>query len=197
MESTEILAVQKRVSEKIKSLENDFIRAFTRKVSKKIAPSPFPITMFTISVLDYISSLEAGWNETNKRLKRNQTDRLVQFLVKGMNYDITASKVLVQINRHQLMHTSDPRLVRDKRTGNVYGWSISNNDSKNMQLIKQPSPLGMAEIFLLHFGLKQFIKDLKIYTKQYLEKLAKSPVLQNNYIRCMDEIKVKDMDLSR
>lgn len=80
----EYKAAKKYILGKIISLKNDFQRAYYP--IKNVQPAPFPITMYAMAIVDLISSFEAGWNEVHKKLKRNQTDRMVNFLTKNLHY---------------------------------------------------------------------------------------------------------------
>ena len=180
---------------KLRSLKNDYKRSSHPMQNKKIQTAPFPITMYAMSILDLLSSYEAGWNEPNKRLSRNQTTRMVNYLVEYMSYDKIPSRALVQMHRHQLMHTSEPRMVQDKKTGDVFAWEISDSRPNHMKLRKFSfNNAKINDIQELSFNIKDFIKNLESASKKYLRRVKNSQQLIEKYTACKEEIKKKIVD---
>lgn len=190
----EIKAAKEMLQGKISSLRNDSLRALIPLESQQIQIAPFPIIMYSMSVLDLISSLEVGWSEGNGKDKK-QTIRLERFLHKRMRYSVKASKVLVRFHRHQLMHTSEPRKIKDKKNKDVYGWSIEDRSLRHMALVKITTPKGFSNIRDLRFGVINFIDDLESATNNYILKLEKSRIFQKRYARCRQEIEIKELSI--
>lgn len=191
MENTEIVSAKKELKNKIKSLRNDYSRAFIDITSKRIQPSPFPITMFVMSVVDYFSSLLAGWSKSDRSLGHFQTTRMVDFCQNELGYGSQESRTLVKIYRHSLMHTSDPKVIRDNTANITIGWSISDVDSKHMSLQPYPNLPSATDIRLLHIGIKNLIDDLDNFVKSprgFLDRLSKERTVQNNFESCKQEI---------
>lgn len=144
-----------------------------------------------MSVLDYFSSLDAGWSEGDRNAHRFQTTRMVDFCKNQLNYGDRESRILVKIYRHSLMHTSDPKVIKDSQTNTTIGWSISDYDSQHMSLLPYqaiPDP----SIQLLHVGIKQLIRDLDVFLtgpSGYLDRLSRTQQLQQNFEDCKKEIK--------
>lgn len=55
---------------------------------------------------------------------RNQTTRMAAYMFEGLGYERPVSSVAVQLWRHTLMHTANPRRIRDNRTGISYRWLL-------------------------------------------------------------------------
>jgi hypothetical protein len=177
-----------RLKNRIDSLNNDVIRAYTEIPipGKNVQVSPFPITMYALATLDYISSLWAGWNDKKNRPKsdkRDQTKRMISFCVKFLKYHKFESELMIKIFRHKLMHTSEPRILNSK-TGEVYGWSIDYNDEHHMKIMEVEGSK------YLIFGIKNFIDDLEVAifgTNRYLENLNSSVYLRRRCEKCLRE----------
>jgi hypothetical protein len=196
MNDDQIRQVSDQIHGKLNSLENDFTRAYIDLEQVGVASAPFPIVMYAMSILDYFSALKAGWSASNQNLNRFQTQRMIDYLVNQIAYHRQASSILVNIYRHQLMHTSEPRTIRDRNSRNVYGWGIANIDPRHMQLIEYPSPLNpQVHYFQLHFGISEFINDLKVGTDRYLLNFNNDQILQNNYTSCIAELDNKELNL--
>jgi hypothetical protein len=194
MNAAELASATNYITEKLSSLDNDFQRAFINLPN--LQSSPFPITMYSLSIIDNFSALESGWSEQDRRLRRFQTERMVQFCTDRLHYPLMESKILVAIYRHSLMHTSQPQLIRDQN-GMRYGWSLANSDSNNMKIISYPSN-NATNVQLLHIGLGQIINDLRtamLGDKGYMQQLRKNTLLQQNYVTCMNEISSKSISI--
>ncbi|MBI3619751.1 hypothetical protein HY214_01240 [Candidatus Roizmanbacteria bacterium] len=173
---------------KIKSLENDYKRAYFNLNQYKIQPSPFPILMFTMSVLDFLSALLKGWSESSPKMKKFQTNRMIDFCVINLGYGQTESNVLVKVHRHSLMHTSDPRIMRDEK-GRLYSWRIMPINSNHMRL--NPINNTRVQVNILDVGIGNLINDLKMYLIKrdgYFESLDNDTQIQSNYAQCLQEL---------
>ncbi|MBI2595126.1 hypothetical protein HYW46_00125 [Candidatus Daviesbacteria bacterium] len=190
MNRDQLKAVKLELTERLKSLENDFQRAYINiPENPEIAPSPFPIVMYTMAALDLFSSLWSGWSDSKHRGSdtRSQTERMIDFLSAFTNYPTGKSKILVQMYRHKLMHTSEARQLLDPSTGNIYLMSIS--PSLKPKAYLEIDKVGKYN--WLHLGVENFINDLKkaIFDKNmYYDQLKKDPKLQSNFIRCWTEL---------
>ena len=187
----ELNEAKRTLKAKIDSLNNDFTRAFYPLNKQKIQPAPLPILMFAISVLDLFSSLEAGTN-----VSRGQTNRMVNFLVNYMSYEEKASRVLVQMHRHQLMHTSEPRIIIDEMTNATYGWLIGDTNKNHMKLLREEDLSKFKyDVFTLHLSIKRLIYDLSKALMKYIQKLEKEELLQDKYKVCLKLIRTQKVDL--
>ncbi len=189
MTNGDIQFVKTALNGKISSLRNDFSRAYFNLNQYGIQTSPFPILMFTMSVVDFFSALLAGWSESNRSLSRFQTSRMIDFCVNQLGYGQIESTVLVKVHRHSLMHTSDPR-IRSNRNGGIYGWRIMNINPNHMSLNNQSNQNNM-QITLLDVGIGNLIDDLDNYLAKsggYFELLDNDSETQANYLQCLQEL---------
>ncbi|MBI4225867.1 hypothetical protein HY612_02025 [Candidatus Roizmanbacteria bacterium] len=185
MDKQSLEKIKESFEDRFRSLRNDFKRAYYE--ISNLQTSPFPIIMYSLSRLDYFSSLWAGWNETSKRGSdnRTQTQRMVGFMVKFLNYPVFESGLVVNIFRHKLMHTSEPRIL-NKKTGEIYSWVVSPKQNSHMKTII------VHNIHFLNFGVGNFIDDLynAIFdnSKGYFSQLSHDVNLQKKYIQCINEL---------
>ncbi len=100
MNNDELRSVKQILNSKIDSLRNDALRAYADLSDQNIQTSPFPITMYVMSVIDYFSSLYCGWSNTNMKLKRFQSKRMINFCHLKLGYGKSESEVFVSIYRH-------------------------------------------------------------------------------------------------
>lgn len=177
---------------KINSLRNDFARAYIDLNKYGIQSSPFPILMYTMSTLDFFSSLREGWSESNRKLQRFQTRRLINFCVSFLGYGLNESNILVKVHRHSLMHTSDPRIRSGRNNNDIYGWQIANINPNHMHITLQPKKISPSgNTYLLEVGIDNLINDLDIYLTKaggYLDLLNNDNHIQINYKQCLDEL---------
>lgn len=190
MNQEQLLAVKLELEERLSSLDNDYLRAYADIPSNPtIAPSPYPIMMYVMSAFDLFSSLWAGWSDPRSRGSdmRSQTERMTGFLTTFMSYPEDKSKILIQMYRHKLMHTSKARRLLDPETGNIYLMSISPTLSTNNYLkIDQTGKYSW-----MHIGVKNLIDDLRnaiFGDTMYYDKLKTDAVLQENFKKCWTEL---------
>lgn len=189
MTAQDIQYAKTALNGKISSLRNDFKRAYFDLEQYNIQTSPFPILMFTMSVVDFFSAILAGWSQSRREQNRFQTARMIDFCVNQLGYGRLESTVLVNVHRHSLMHTSDPR-IRSSRNGGTYGWQIMNINPNHMQLNPQATQNNI-KFTLLDIGIGNLVNDLENYlTKSggYCELLQNDPQIQDNYLQCLREL---------
>lgn len=191
MDKRDFLKAKNMFTERLKSLQNDAIRAFTD--IKEIAPAPFPIAMYTFATIDYFSSFWRGWNQHSPQ-GQNQTKRIVDFLEEFLEYPREESFIAVNIWRHKLIHTAEPRIVKDKNSNKRYGWLIGPRLENHWELQENHS-----DYYVINIGIFNLIDDLKegIFGRNgYFNKLKSSSDLQRNWKNMMDEISTYEVDLT-
>ena len=132
----------------------------------------FGLVMGVMSRVDIVSQ-----HFDNSNLK--QTPKMVSFLNKYVKNHDEFNTALIQIWRHQLMHTSAPREVIDETTNITYRWLLH---------WKEHLPREQHYTFVIHnntkilnIGLIYLIEQLKYAITNYLRDLAIDSRLQNNY----------------
>lgn len=68
----------------------------------------------------YIDLLSAYWSGPGQP----QTERMVNFMDRYIGYEREAHSVAVQVWRHKLMHTAQPRRLKDPTTGKSIYWLL-------------------------------------------------------------------------
>lgn len=171
--------------ERIDSLEQDINRCFWT-ISEPGAPGPafFPAVMYCFATLDYFSSHWEGWNQRAPK-GRTQTNRMALFEERYLLYGRKESQIAIHLWRHKLMHTAEPRLLRDKKTGEEYSWSIGDTSQHHM-LLRAIHP----KKFDLYFCPPVFVRDFRVGVfgpDGYFHQLRTNPALQANYRQCVSE----------
>jgi hypothetical protein len=178
--------LRRQFRRRLSSLENDAKRAFYPIA--RVGYAPFPIAMYAFATIDYFSSFWAGWNDKKNRPgsdKRSQKKRMADFLERYLGYPQKNSQLAIDIWRHKLMHTGEPRRLKEGPTS--YGWFIADRDGKHLQLVK----LGRRD-FQLHIGILNLVQDLTagvFGTNGYFNELKSSPILQCNAKTFLKEVK--------
>jgi hypothetical protein len=103
--------------------------------------------MATFSYVDLVSLYRYGARE-------GQTKRMRQLVVDYMNATTDAAAVCVQMWRHILMHTANPRVLTEARLGKAYRWLLHwgpDHLPKDQHLHLQPDGrvLNVGLIYLL------------------------------------------------
>ena len=177
-------------TERINSLENDTKRCFYG-IFEPGAPGPafFPAIMYCFATLDYFSSFWAGWNQRAPQ-GQSQTDRMVAFGERYLLYPRREAQIAIHFWRHKLMHTAEPRPLRDSVTDEAYSWSTGSGRQDHMQHNHMRlAPTG-AKRSTLHFSPVIFVRDLRegIFCPDgYFQQLSSEEDLQQKYRRCLAE----------
>lgn len=140
--------------------------------------------MYCFATLDYFSSFWAGWNRQAPS-GSNQTDRMVAFQEQYLLYPRKEGQIAIHFWRHKLMHTAEPRLLKDCATGEEYVWSTGTSPQNHMRLVS----VGQQK-FMLHFCPGAFGRDLRegvFGPDGYFQQLRGDQALQQNYQQCFQE----------
>jgi hypothetical protein len=186
MNSVDFLQARELFGTRIDSLEQDTKRCFW-PISEPGAPGLafFPAVMYCFATLDYFSSFWAGWNRRAPS-GQNQTDRMIAFSEKYLLYPRKESHIAIHFWRHKLMHTAEPRVLRDPTTNESYIWSIGTSQENHMRLVNTDDPTK----FMLHFSPFVFVRDLRegiFGPTGYFRDLQGDSDLQSKYRTCLTE----------
>jgi hypothetical protein len=185
--------------QRLDSLDNDTKRCFAPIDGLQFAP--FPAVLYAFSTVDYFSSAWKGWNDPvfgrKKKKRRNQTKRLVAFLARFIRYGKKESQIAVSVWRHKLMHTGEPRLVRNKTKTEKYGWEISYESPDNMKLVPVTGGSATHKLVLNPLTLAKDLREAVFGAGRYWDQLQDSILLQARFLRFRNEIKSYTIELYR
>jgi hypothetical protein len=184
---------EQRFRDRVDSVERDTRRCF--EPMSGLPPAPFPAVLYAFATLDYFSGCWKGWNDKSwyaikrkkKRAERDQTMRMVEFLRKFFRYGKKESYLAVDIWRHKLMHTGEPRLLSHADGSLRYGWEIDDEGTHHMQLRKHAKG-----VMVLQFNPRQFAQDLReaiFGLGRYWHNVRHSKNLQEKLGRFLREIR--------
>lgn len=144
-----------------------------------------PCMLLQRSIIFQVSGLDGMIETTNPQWIRETKPR--EWLIFWRNICSTPKKkaqLAVTVWRHKLMHTGEPRLLKENFT--VYNWSISDQTNKHWTI----ENTGKDEC-LLSVGICNLISDLRqgVFGPQgYFCELRVDRNLQNHYANFLKEI---------
>jgi hypothetical protein len=177
MNDEEIHRARQMFRARIDSLRNDVLRAFW-PLAAPAAPSgsrpsalvynqpqfaPFPAVMYCFATVDYFSSFWEGWNDRNSPHypghNRSQTDRMLDYLCLFFRYPRREAFIAINIWRHKLMHTAQPRIVTTGEATPRTFWWLCGPDLEGHMRLRQDDPAKYE--FILPFACNEFVRDLE------------------------------------
>ena len=120
---------------------------------------------------------------------RGQTGRMVQYMLDyGITTDREVANVAVQLWRHKLMHTSQPRKLEDSATGTIYRW-LSQWTEHELPRSKHLTFEVDGSEKILQLCLTCLIEDVKSSFKKYEAALISpgATALQSNFLTVDNE----------
>lgn len=184
---------ERQFEQRIRSLEEDTSRCFCRLPGGP-GEAYFPAVLYALATIDYFSSYWAGWNDSGGDKNKNQTLRLVEFIKKYLRYEEKESKIAVNILRHKLMHTGEPRALRAKNSMERYHWRIGVGLPGHMELTLVTAP----HEYELQFDCYAICHDLRtgvLGASGYLADLRNSTDLQTKFVACFNEMEAYTISL--
>jgi hypothetical protein len=172
--------------QRIRSLEEDTRRCFI-EIPGGPGEAFFPAVLYAFATIDYFSSYWVGWNESGGIKSKKQTVRLVDFMKRYLGYQEKESKIAVNIWRHKLMHTSEPRVLRANYSNERYHWRVGVGLPSHMKLRLIAAP----NEYELQFDCYAICRDLRagvLGVSGYLADLRNGPDLQRKFISCFNEM---------
>lgn len=193
MTDEEILKAKNLFRERIESLKSDF------KICRQGAF--FPIVMYAFATIDYFSSFWAGWNKKRDR-DQNQTQRIADFMKKYLDYPEKSSKIAIEIFRHKLMHTAEPRLITWEEGKEKYYWEIDLDFKSEHFLLQKVAddPNNLEYIhykFLISVSYLIFAIETAVFGPcgYFYDLLANKENLQDKYKTCYEEFNSYEIEL--
>lgn len=191
MTEAELGKVLRLFRQRIGSLDNDVRRCFW-PIPQGPGEAFFPAVMYCFATLDYFSSCWAGWNRSG--LRKDQTARLIDFMTKFLLYGRKEATLAVHFWRHKLMHTSEPRVLRNRNNDEVYRWRTGTGLDHHMELATLPD-----RQYRLDFDPLVFLEDLRsaiLGPSGYFDQLRHSGELQGKYEACFKEMDTYSVSLN-
>jgi len=176
-----VAAVQQDVLAKISSLELEVQEVYSTLVlphwGGELHGFPYTLYGYMMTCFARIDLLSAHWQGNDK----SQTPRMINFMDKYISPNREANNVAVQMWRHKLMHTSEPRFLIEQTTGKVYKWLL--HWYEHLPADQHYIIVDTPDSKILNIGLIYLIGDIKKGLEKYLADLTSSTRLQNNYER--------------
>jgi hypothetical protein len=146
----------------------------------------FPHTLhgYMMDLFARIDLLSAFWK--GDASSQGQTLRMIEFMDRYLSPNHEANSVAVQMWRHKLMHTSEPRYLHDDRTGKIYRWLL--HWGEHLPSEQHYTFAETSDSRILNIGLIYLIANLNNGIETYLADLSASPVLQDSYEKVQAEL---------
>lgn len=171
----------------IEALEREIKKVYTTLVlphwGDELHGFPHALYGYMMGLFARIDLLSACWKGSSSI---GQTVRMIEFMDRYLSPNREANSVAVQMWRHKLMHTSEPRHLRDDRTGKIYRWLL--HWGEHLPSDQHHSFAETSDSKILNIGLIYLVEALKNGIKKYLADLSASPSLQSNYEKVQAEL---------
>ncbi len=170
----------------VADLRREAVQVFERVVWPDHETAGYAQTLYGYMhrVFGFVDILSSYWRGNDK----DQSPRMVDFMVKYFGPNRRAHSVAVQIWRHKLAHTALPRNLLDATTGRTMYYMIQWH-ARQMHP-QQPHysivSFGRDEVFNL--ACISLLEDLEAATVDFLGDLEASPAIQANAARFTKEL---------
>jgi hypothetical protein len=128
---------------------------------------------YVLGVFSRIDVASAYWRGGDTG---NQTERLVGFMETYFGRPRDLCAVAVQMWRHKLVHTSQPRPLRHPKTGVVYRWLL--HWGEHLPESQHFTLSGSDGERILNLGLTYLISDLRRGVEAFYAAASRDPSLQ-------------------
>ena len=143
--------------------------------------------MATFSHIDLISSYNLG----TRNVPINT--RMVHFLVRYMGVDENISRILIEMFRHNIVHTSTPRPSTNRTTGVTYRWLLQWSDDQlpreQLFTIQEREPI-------INLSLTGLLDTTISGLERYLDELNKSPDLQQKFDAVETQLRTNEFTIA-
>ena len=174
------------VGKQLDDLEREVSAVYSSLVlptwQKEMHGLPQTLYGYMMQVFAFIDLLSAYWKGTEK----DQSKRMLDFMSTYMRTTPEANSVAIQIWRHKLMHTAQPRRLQDARTSKKYHWLLHWHEHLPEEQHYTFSSTNDTRI--LNVGLMYLIKDLRDALKKYETELLISDELQAKFLKFHTEL---------
>jgi hypothetical protein len=106
----------------------------------------------------------------------NQTKRMAEFMHRFIGRPRHLCSVAVQMWRHTLVHTSEPRPLHNPKTGEIYRYLL--HWGKHLPEPQHFTLTDNAAERILNLGLRYLLSDLRKGVEAFLEEAARDVALQ-------------------
>lgn len=186
-----VSAAQNTILTKLNTFEREVQEVYTSLVlphwGRELHGFPNTLYGYMMTCFANIDLLSAYWRGNDN----SPTERMIAFMGKYIASNSEANSLAVQVWRHKLMHTAEPRYLTNRTTGKVYMWLLH---------WREQLPLEQHYIFqetsdrkVLNIGLMYLIDDIKRGAEKYLIDLAESSQLQTNHEQFQNELDSYDL----
>ena len=170
----------------IDSLRKEVEAVYTTLVlpnwGKQLHGLPQTLYGYMMTVFSLIDVLSTYWK--GDASARGQTERMFDFMSTYLSPHREANSVAIQMWRHKLMHTAQPRFLKNENTNKDYRWLLHWREHLPQEQHYTFVETGDSKI--LNIGLMYLIEDLKRAGGNYTEHLSLSGDLQDKQ-RLVDE----------
>lgn len=130
---------------------------------------------YMLRVFSHIDLLSSYWRGSNKY----QSMRMVDFMDEHMSHGREAHSVAVQVWRHQLIHTAQPRPLKDPSSNKIIYWLLQWGD-RHLPKEQHFTFSETESQIILNLGALYLIEDLRKSAAVYCDELSTSFPLQRN-----------------
>jgi hypothetical protein len=125
--------------------------------------------------------------------RKQQTPRMVGFMDRYFHTDHEANSVAVQMWRHKLMHTGQPRYLRDRKTGMRYRWLL--HWWQHLPEEQHFTFTTTDDSKILNLGLAYLIRDLNAGLARFASEISLSEDAQTRCREIEAELKCYDFEI--
>ncbi len=176
-----VSTVQNDILTKLNAFEREVQEVYTTLVlphwGGELHGFPYTLYGYMMTCFAHIDLFSAYWRGNDNK----QTERMIAFMEKYISTNREANSLAVQVWRHKLMHTAEPRFLTNRTTGKVYKWLL--HWYEHLPIEQHYIFQETSDMKALNIGLMYLIMDIKRGAEKYLTDLSTSAELQINYER--------------
>jgi len=167
------------IKKQIHRLEREILEVYEKLVlptwGKEMHGFPQTLYGYMMEVFSYIDLMSAYW----KGNENDQTKRMIGFMNKYIRDATEKNSVSVQVWRHKLMHTANPRILKNNDTNKQYQWLL--HWYEHLPIEQHFTFSETTDRKILNIGLVYLVRDIEGALSRYEENLSNSQELENNF----------------